>query len=437
MTRPAKARRGSGLATLPILLLLLMASLLAAAWAQRSVLNEIRSASLQFQHGVAFEAAEAGLGMDAGAAEFGPPTRRRLPRRRAPTAQPASSNRFLHFAADGASGDVDVDAARARRRVGHAGADVRAQCSMAGAVPVRPTPLRRSATQPAPRPAKRLRPSASGCSTAARRPRSRISVTGCSDAGRPCVGDAAERADASAAVRQTLALLPVIATPPAATLTARGNVSAPAAAALTVHNARRGLGRARGPCRRRDRCACLRSTSVAGAALSGERIGGDAALGRAVPGAAVPAPLRSADRPMEAAAGRATRVVQRQQPTCAHAAARAARCRGRCGAHCGRSATCAWPVRCEFGSAIASGGAGRRRRPAARRRGHHPRPGACAQSALVRCRPRRVGTLNGAAIVSAVVQHRRCTDAEPRRGADRAAAHPRRNLGPGPGELAR
>lgn len=221
--------RQAGAASLVVLLMLLGASLLLAAWSQRHVMTELRIAGNQVRRAAAFEAAEAGLawaqamlnqaaavGADcrpaaaAGSTEtfraryLDPPdeTGRHPPRPRSPIGTPLP--RQMLCAHGASSWRCDCPGAHAAS-LGTVGDEAS------------PSYLIEFATAGTP-----------GAID--------VIATGCNHLARPCLPGASDRADAVVRLRVTLALLPAVLTPPAAALTARGDIDA-SAAALGVHNA--------------------------------------------------------------------------------------------------------------------------------------------------------------------------------------------------------
>ena len=265
---PARGARQTGAASLVVLMMMLGASLLVAAWSQRHVLTELRIAGNQVRRAAAFEAAEAGLawaqamlnqpaaiGADcrssaaSGSESFrtrylAPPDEagRHLPRPRAPTGTPRSRQMLC---ARGTSG----------WRCACPGADA-ASLTAAGDE-TEPSYLVEFAPADAP---------------------GAIDVvsTGCNHLARPCLSGAADRADASVRLRVTLALLPAVRTPPAAALTTRGDIDA-GAAALGLHNADAGSGGLAGHAGGRI-AGALRVRTVPGGSGAAALLGGDEAL---------------------------------------------------------------------------------------------------------------------------------------------------------------
>ncbi|GAP36889.1 hypothetical protein ISF6_2729 [Piscinibacter sakaiensis] len=231
-----------------MLLLLLAAAVLAAAWSQRTLVSMLRSAEAEAQAVRAGEAAQAGLawgqallqGSEALDADCAPP----------------SAN-----AAGAGSGDMRAVPAQviADALAGAGAAPLEAGCHhTAGAwvcrcprrAPAAEPPGRAVAPEPLPAaddgPAFRVRWEAAGAPG-----RLRLLATGCSRARPPCTaaaetagtgtgtdaGRPASRDGAGLATAQVLLVrLPVLRRPPGAALTARGRVDA-AAAGLGLHNA--------------------------------------------------------------------------------------------------------------------------------------------------------------------------------------------------------
>ncbi len=221
-----RSAHGRGLATLASLLLLLMASLLAAAWAQRSSLNEIRSAANQLHSTRAFEAAEAGLAWtqamlnasQAVGADCQPSLAVDSSSFRSRYLLPADeSGRFLPRNSGPAAPPASMACAR--------GAAAWACSCPSGAAPELSAP----GTDNMPMFSVQL--------AAGDRPGSlQVLATGCSHVGRPCLAGADQRADSSSRMKLSLAFLPSLASPPAATLTTRGAIDV-GSAALGLHNA--------------------------------------------------------------------------------------------------------------------------------------------------------------------------------------------------------
>lgn len=270
-TSSARRRRDRdrrGVASLVMLLLLLGAALLAGAWTQRNVLSEARIAANQQRNASALEAAEAGLawaqallndgaaiGTDCRAAAAGTgasfrqqfvqapdPTGRFAPRRQAGAAPQLACSRD----------------------------DARWTCSCepnAGAAG--------DATVERPTFAVELLPGVHPATLV-------VAATGCNRAARPCLPQAVERAEASSRLQLTLALLPALPTPPAAALTALGDIDFGGAAA-GLHNADAASGGLAGHAGGRIVDAALRISTTPGGAAAAALLGGDATLAATPP----------------------------------------------------------------------------------------------------------------------------------------------------------
>lgn len=267
---PSRARGApqAGAASLVVLLMMLGASLLLAAWSQRHVLTELRIAGNQVRRAAAFEAAEAGLawaqamlnqpaaiGADCRPSAVGggesfrtrylaPPDEAGWvrPRPRTPTGAPRSRQMLC---ARGASG----------WRCACPGAD--AAALTAAGDETEPSHLVEFAPAAAP-----------GAID--------VIATGCNHLARPCLPGAAQRADASVRLRVSLALLPALRTPPAAALTTRGDIDA-SAAPLGLHNADAASGGLAGHAGGRITGA-LRVQTAPGGSREAALLGGDEAL---------------------------------------------------------------------------------------------------------------------------------------------------------------
>jgi hypothetical protein len=206
----------------------MMGVLLAAALGHRHVLTELRITANQVHAGVAFEAAEAGLSWAQ--------ARLNSPLAIGDDCEPSGAagadgfrERYLQTRADGridprlrgAPGSPQPRQALCLRE----GDGWRCHC------PTESAPSLAAPADPRPRPAFLVE------WQAVERPGVvQVSATGCSHLASPCLPGAAERADASARLRVGLALLPALATPPAAVLTVQGQIDA-GTAALGLHNA--------------------------------------------------------------------------------------------------------------------------------------------------------------------------------------------------------
>ena len=227
--RPRHHRQQRGAATLAVSLLLLMAMLLSATYANRALLFEQRSSANQQRATQAFEAAEAGI--DWAIAQLNAP--RPVDERCEPVTDTSGSSfreRYL---------SVDTDSGRHAPQRWKSGAqDLALQpgCLRSGhgwscACPSNGWPGLPVATGDdlAPQPAFSVQFSAE--------PRPglvRLTATGCSNAAGACRPGVAGRADAVVRLQVLLGLLPGVSVLPQAALTVRGTVDA--AGALGVHN---------------------------------------------------------------------------------------------------------------------------------------------------------------------------------------------------------
>ena len=225
MTIPSTSRRQRGVAALIVTLSLFFAMVLTAVFVNRNLLVEQHSAANHDRATQAFEAAEAGLewalaqlnnpqrlGADCAVSAAVGATAFRARYLRADV----RSGRFTPADWTDAGGTRPLHASCVRSGDGWA-------CSCpTGAAPSLPIDL-----GPAPAPGFSIE------FAAAERPGAvRIVSTGCSRAVNLCIADGADdhpRADATARVEATLALVPALRTPPAAALTARGAVASTAA----------------------------------------------------------------------------------------------------------------------------------------------------------------------------------------------------------------
>jgi hypothetical protein len=210
-----------------VLLLLLMASLLVAGWASRNLLTEQRIAAGELRRIGAFEAAEAGLAWGQAMLDSAHPVGSDC------RAQPGGAHfvarylgtpdvrgRFVPRQDPAAAGGVPLQMLCARAAGGW-----RCHCPAAG--PPQLTPEPGGATTPA----YLLRFEAGDTPGTVQ-----LVATGCDHLARPCLAGSGDVAGASTRLRLGLALLPALATPPAAPLTTLGTVDA-GAAALGLHNA--------------------------------------------------------------------------------------------------------------------------------------------------------------------------------------------------------
>lgn len=256
-----------------VLLLLLGASLLVAAWSQRHVITELRIAANQVRRVVAFEAAEAGLAWAQAMLDNG----QALGNDCRPTGTSGSSFRARYLAPPDAAG-------RMLPRTRSAGSSrlplqlacVRQAGGWSCSCPGSTAPTLTSSSDAA-APAFLVEfGAATGSGTVD------LMATGCSHLARPCLPGATERADASLRLRVTLAQLPVLATPPGATLTARGEIDA-GSAALGLHNADARSGGLVAQAGGRIGGTALRIQTVPGAPPAAAILAGDAALAATTP----------------------------------------------------------------------------------------------------------------------------------------------------------
>jgi hypothetical protein len=222
-------RHQRGAATLAVSLVLLLAMLLSAAYANRALLFEQRSSANQYRAAQAFEAAEAGL--DWAITQLNQP--RPVDERCEPVMNASGSSfreRYL---------SVDTESGRHEPRRWANGAQdlaLQAGCVRSGqgwscACPSNGVPSLPVAdgNDLAPQPAFSVQFSAE--------PRSglvRVTATGCSNAAGACRPGMPGRADAVVRLQVLLGLLPGLSVAPQAALTVRGTVDA--AGALSVHN---------------------------------------------------------------------------------------------------------------------------------------------------------------------------------------------------------
>ncbi len=261
----ARARAARGVSTLATLMLLLLASLLAAGWAQRNSLNEIRIAANQLHVSRAFEAAEAGLAwtqamLNSGTA-IGPDCQ-------VATGENSSTFSRRYLQSPDAAGHFKT------RSHGVAATPLKMACVQGASgwhcscpVDAAPTVDASTVLSPGPMFEIQLLPGAAPGSLD-------VLALGCSRVGKPCEASSAERAEANARLRLTLAFLPSLTVPPVAALTALGDIAA-ASAPLGLHNAD--------------------ALSGGLAAQAGGQISGNSMRLSSTPGAATPAPTISND----------------------------------------------------------------------------------------------------------------------------------------------
>ena len=220
-----QAQRGA--AALIVTMVLFFAMLLVAAFANRNLVFEQRSATNQYRSTQAFEAAEAGL--EWALAQLNSPARVGADcLASSDPAAPTFRERFLS------------------RQSGTTGFSGNTWMNGAASTPLQPSCVRSDAgwvcscpSQGHPNPAvpstPGLHPAFSLQFTAGGRPGIvKVVSRGCTSLAGACAPGATTPADANAKVEVALGLLPALGTPPAAPLTARGRINT--AAALGVHN---------------------------------------------------------------------------------------------------------------------------------------------------------------------------------------------------------
>ena len=222
-------RHQRGAATLAVSLVLLLAMLLSAAYANRALLFEQRSSANQYRAAQAFEAAEAGL--DWAITQLNQP--RPVDERCEPVMNASGSSfreRYL---------SVDTESGRHEPQRWANGAQdlaLQAGCVRSGQGWSCACPSNGVASLPvadgddlAPQPAFSVQFSAE-----LRPGLVRVTATGCSNAAGACRPGEPGRADAVVRLQVLLGLLPGLSVAPQAALTVRGTVNA--AGALSVHN---------------------------------------------------------------------------------------------------------------------------------------------------------------------------------------------------------
>lgn len=212
MARPAQARPARGTGTLALLLILLLGAALMLLYANRALLFEQRSAANQARATQAFEAAEAGREwLIAQLNQRGESDLACVPVPQAGAAATNQSFRARYMTIDPVSGRIDPVAAAEPGCALDRASGWRCACPDGAAA--------------------QLNPAASGDSPAfgvrlSAGPRTGLllaSITGCSQVGRGCGGTT--RPDATTSVQLMLAALPVLAHPPAATLTSAAGLN--------------------------------------------------------------------------------------------------------------------------------------------------------------------------------------------------------------------
>lgn len=219
------AQRGA--AALIVTMVLFFAMLLAAAFANRNLVFEQRTSANQYRSTQAFEAAEAGL--EWALAQLNSPTRVGADcLASTDAAAPTFRERFLSRSsgASGFTGNTWTNGAVATPLQPSC---VRTDAGWACSCPAQGNPGLVAPAGPALHPAFTLEFLAGGKPGIVK-----VVSRGCTSLGGVCVPGSSSTADASARVEVGLGLLPALGTPPAAPLTARGQVNT--AAALGVHN---------------------------------------------------------------------------------------------------------------------------------------------------------------------------------------------------------
>lgn len=266
--RALAAAPQAGAASLVVLLMMLGASLLLAAWSQRHVLTELRIAGNQVRRAAAFEAAEAGLAwaqaMLNQPAAIGADCR-------PSTASGGESFRTRHLAPPDEAGwlrprpRTPAGTPRPRQMLcARGGSGWRCACPGADAAT-----LTVAGDETEPSYLVEFAPAAAPGAID-------VVATGCNHLARPCLPGAADRADAVVRLRVTLALLPALRTPPAAALTTRGDIDA-GASSLGLYNADAASGGLAGHAGGRITGA-LRLRTAPGATRAAALLGGDEAL---------------------------------------------------------------------------------------------------------------------------------------------------------------
>ena len=258
-----------GAAALIVTLLLLFAMLLAAAFANRHLVFEQRSAANQARSTQAFEAAEAGL--EWASAQLN--ANQRIGADCLPGTDPTATSfrsRYLDIAR-GTGVITPLTWFQGSTAIALQAACVRSgggwSCSCpAQGLPTLPAP---AGTAPAAAFLLRFMPAAKAGVV-------RLSATGCTSLAGACLAGATTRADASAKLEVALGLVGGLRTPPAATVTVRGAFDA-GSATLGLHNPDPATGlsvNAGGSIN----AAQARLTTPAGASKAGALVGNDSAL---------------------------------------------------------------------------------------------------------------------------------------------------------------
>lgn len=264
---PANGRRPlAGAASLAVLLMLLGASVLLAAWSQRLVLTELQGARNQLQRAQAFEAAEAGLAWAQARLNDDRPIDSAC--RPEPVGGSGESFRRRTLRPGEHPGEVQPV-------LGAGGMPLQMLCARTGTGWACHCPRAEAPVPALGLPAPGLAPSfLVALRSSARGNQIDITSTGCSHLAAPCRPGDGERADAVVRMRVTLARLPGVRTPPAAALTARGDIDA-GPAALGLHNADSGSGGLAAQAGGRIVGSALRVHAPPGAAAATALLGGD------------------------------------------------------------------------------------------------------------------------------------------------------------------
>ena len=250
-------RRQRGAATVIVVLVLLGAILLGAAFANRGLLLEARMSANQARSTVAFEAAEAGLEWTL--AQLNDTRRIGFDCRADAAAATSFRERYLVISPASIAGRPGASGATVHPACVRSASGWQCGCPVDGtAVPAAP-----SGEEPAASFTVEFAPGGQAGVL-------KVAVTGCADAA------CSAASPASARVEAAFALVPALATAPAAPLTARGNVGI-GIAPLGLHNPDPAAGVALHAGGTIDASAA-RLTLPAGASLAGAFVGQDAAL---------------------------------------------------------------------------------------------------------------------------------------------------------------
>lgn len=266
-----RRRHSNGAATLVLLMLLLGASVLLAAWSQRHVVTELHSTRNQYQRAQALEAAEAGLAWAQALLNHGQAVDSRC---RPDPSGGGLSFRQRQLRSAGAAGEVAPLTAAGGGplplRCVRDGSGWACQCPGDGQAPAGPAPTDAA-------------PAFSVTLAAGARPQQiDLLSIGCSQQAVPCTDGAEPRADAVVRLRVSIARLPAVWAPPAAVLTARGDINA-GAVALGLHNTDGQSGGLAAQAGGRLVGSALRVHTVPGGSAIGAVFGGDEALAALTP----------------------------------------------------------------------------------------------------------------------------------------------------------